>query len=159
MRISRWCLPALLIASLFVWAGCTSDAPEDVGTQYGEAVSLADALPASTLRDHAADYVDQDVVVEGQITQVCANRGCWIALDTGAELPLRIDVARTADDEYTFTVPTDVRGWAVATGQITPVESDDEDAPRYRLVADGIHVTPPADDADDSAHDTGFDDV
>lgn len=95
------------------------------------------------------------VTVEGRVSKVCQKKGCWLALDTGDAMPLRVTVPRTDAGDYAFTVPTDLTGWATVSGTLEQVTldaptqqhlADDGAAPtsttELRLAAAGIAVRP-----------------
>ena len=148
----------LLAALLFCTAiaGCASDTESAAtGQHFGTPVDLN--APMSTVdMIQQLDALDgQTIVVEGRITQVCQNKGCWLALDNGTASPLRIDVARTEQDAYVFTVPTETHGWAVVQGVLGRMENEaahgparETDSPAsnslpvpdYHIVASGVYV-------------------
>jgi hypothetical protein len=111
-RMIRFARLLLALPLLVVMTACQSGAPDAVSDDvqtYGETDGIANAMSAVDVAEASDAYLDQTVTVEGRVTQVCQRKGCWLVLDTGAE-PIRVHVARTASDEYAFTVPTDVSG-------------------------------------------------
>ncbi|MFO8231821.1 MAG: DUF4920 domain-containing protein [Longimonas sp.] len=155
--------PALLAALLTLLVGivgCASDeaAPnESADTEYGAAVDAGTALPVQRVATDPAQFTEKTLVLEGRVSSVCEHKGCWLALDTGADTPpLRVEVARTDSDEYAFTVPTDASGWATVQGRLVaeepPSHEDHGDgaeasadteapAPSYHMIADGVRLT------------------
>lgn len=155
--------PALLAALLTLLVGivgCTSEetaSNESADTEYGAAVDAGTALPVQHVTDQPDAFVDQTLVLEGRVSSVCTHKGCWLALDTGADTPpLRVEVARTDAGEYAFTVPTDASGWAAVQGRLVaedpPSHEDHGDgaeasasteapAPSYHMIADGVRLT------------------
>jgi hypothetical protein len=122
------------------WFG---SAPE----QFVEPVDVATVMADPESR------LDQRLTVSGRMTDVCTNRGCWAVFENDGEM-LRI-VAR----DHGFAIPSDLRGEAVAHGVLERkalsreaaehmVEDDGadpallDDPVRYRLVADGVRVSP-----------------
>jgi hypothetical protein len=96
------------------------------------------------------------VTVAGRISTVCQKKGCWLALDTGTAVPIRVLVPRT-DEGYAFTVPTTLTGRATVTGTLRiatldantrkHLTEDGAEAARARevqIVATGIRVRPGA---------------
>jgi hypothetical protein len=60
------------------------------GTKYGEGVSLKDATPISALMTRPDDYVGKKIRVDGVVSAVCEEMGCWIELkDPDGEKGLR----------------------------------------------------------------------
>lgn len=153
----------LVLPVLVVMAACQSGAPDAVpgdAQTYGEVDGITDAVAAADVATAPDDHLDQTVTVEGRITQVCQRKGCWLVLDTGTA-PIRVLVARTASDDYAFTVPTDISGaQATVRGTLQRVTLDaathqhmaedaGEDAsaePRpsteLQITASGIIITP-----------------
>lgn len=80
-------------------------------TAYGEVLALGDGTPVLTAIDVAAhldQYDGQTVRIEGQISQVCQMKGCWLMLrnvDGGADI--RINVPRQ-DGDYVYTFAKDI---------------------------------------------------
>jgi len=122
------------------WLG---DAPE----RDFETVDVAELMADPGSR------VDQRLAVTGRVTDVCTNRGCWAVIE-GDGAMLRI-VAR----DHAFAMPADLREDVLAHGVLERheisretaehmVEDDGADAAlladpvSFRLVADGVRVTP-----------------
>jgi hypothetical protein len=50
------------------------------GTKYGEGVSLKEATPIPQLLAHPDEYVGKKIRVDGMVSAVCEEMGCWIEL-------------------------------------------------------------------------------
>lgn len=70
-------------------------------THYGSEFTLTDALTAAELLGEPAKYVDQNVLVEGRVTDVCQKAGCWMVI---------------TDDNTTMRVLMKDHGFAVDKG-------------------------------------------
>lgn len=120
------------------------------GTAPEQSVQPIDV--AAVMADPEA-RLDQRLTVSGRMTDVCTNRGCWAVFENDGAM-LRI-VAR----DHGFAIPSDLRGQAVAHGVLERkalsreaaehmVEADGadpallDDPVSYRLVADGVRVSP-----------------
>lgn len=85
---------------------------------FGGGVEIEAATP---IRDIVADpdaWVGKTVRVEGQVTGVCAMKGCWMELEStdGDQLRVKVD-----DDVIVF--PPEAEGrWAVAEGKVSARE-------------------------------------
>jgi len=134
----------------------TSSAPEPNVQTYGASVDVESARAASEVASEPSILEGTTVTVEGRISTVCQKKGCWLALDTGSDMPIRVLVPRT-NDGYEFTVPTTLAGWATVTGTLQTVDLDDatqqhlaEDgaapvsAQEVQITATGIRVVPNA---------------
>lgn len=133
-----------------------SSAPEPNVQTYGASVDVGSARAASEVASEPSILEGTTVTVEGRISTVCQKKGCWLALDTGTAVPIRVLVPRT-DDGYEFTVPTTLAGQATVTGTLQTVDLDDatqqhlaEDgaapvsAQEVQITATGIRVVPDA---------------
>lgn len=49
-------------------------------THYGSPFSLTEALTAAELLGEPQKFVDQNVLVEGRVTDVCQKAGCWMVI-------------------------------------------------------------------------------
>ncbi len=133
-----------------------SSTPGATVQTYGASVDVKAARGASEVASEPSGLEGQIVTVEGRISTVCQKKGCWLALDTGTAMPIRVLVPRT-DDGYAFTVPTTLAGRATVTGTLRTVQLDDatqkhldEDgaaptvAQEVQIAATGIRVVPDA---------------
>ncbi len=139
-----------LLFLLAVMIGCQSEAPEDAASpsllEFGTPVRTAEAVPAPAVAAEAASYTNRTVTVEGRITEVCHQKGCWWTLDTG-DRPIRVHVARTEGGDYAFTIPKDLSGaHATVTGTLKQVALNDATQQHYAddAESDGAAELPPA---------------
>ncbi len=151
-RNMRTCLLALVL--LLFGQACSREMPEGYDT-YGEAVPVESAVAVdAVIADHEA-HVGEVVTTIGTVHAVCQMRGCWLTLKGMDDESIRVDVPRDEDD-YVFTVPTDISGRrAVARGILVQDDADaaamhhyNEDSEgalgpfRLSMVASGIMVAP-----------------
>ena len=68
---------------------------------YGSEFTQADALTAAELLGSPEKFVDQNVLVEGKVTDVCQKAGCWMVI---------------TDDNTTMRVLMKEHGFAVDKG-------------------------------------------
>ena len=74
---------------------------EDGWTHYGEAFTLTEAMTAADLLGAPEKFVDQNILVEGKVTDVCQKAGCWMVI---------------TDDNTTMRVLMKEHGFAVDKG-------------------------------------------
>lgn len=80
-------------------------AAED-GKTYGAGVTLPTGVTVAAVLDHPDEYVGKVVRVEGVVTAVCEEMGCWMELsDPGASRGLRFKV-----DDGVIVFPVAARG-------------------------------------------------
>ncbi|MBI2213738.1 MAG: DUF4920 domain-containing protein [Acidobacteria bacterium] len=110
----------LAAAIAFVVLGATAFA-----TTYGKAPGAGDPVKLSELLASPEQYVGKIVKVEGVITDVCAKRGCWMAIAGDKEFQsIRFKV-----EDGVIVIPLEAKGkQAVAEGTFTKVEMTKEQA-------------------------------
>lgn len=132
-------VPLLLLAAL---SACTAE-PGPAGTVYGSPAAQAPTLAVADVLARAAELEGQPVRVEGLVTDVCANRGCWIRIadESGpAEIQFKVD-------DGVMTFPMDAKGrWAVADGRVKRIPLSLE-ATRERLAHEAEEAGRPFDPA------------
>ena len=84
-----WHMSGLMLAVLGLSAGVLAAE----GTKYGEGVSLKEATPIAQLMAHPDDYVGKKIRVDGVVSAVCEEMGCWIEIkEADASKGLRFKV-------------------------------------------------------------------
>lgn len=102
-----------LVAALPLWscadAGSetpAADTPAFAGTPYGEALTLTEVTPVSTILDAPEAYLGQRVLVKGMVVAVCESRGCWMDIASDREFEkIQIKV-----DDGVIVFPLSARG-------------------------------------------------
>jgi hypothetical protein len=138
----RLCCLSALVCLAMTAIGCQSEpsSPPDTTVQtYGTSVDTASAQAAEEVAAEPSALDGATVTVSGRISTVCQKKGCWLALETGTGMPIRVLVPRT-DDGYEFTVPTTLAGQATVTGTLQTVELDE--ATQKHLAEDGAAPAP-----------------
>lgn len=80
------------LAVVAVVAACGE--PELPFTQYGEALTLTETTSISDVLAEPDAYVGQHLRVEGTVTGVCEQQGCWIAVageNEGEQLRVKVE--------------------------------------------------------------------
>ena len=78
--------------------------------KLGQGVTLKTATPVKELLTKPEKYLGKDVMVEGEITQVCQMEGCWIMIkDASSSEPIMVKV-----DDGVIVFPKDGAGKKVA---------------------------------------------
>ncbi len=81
-----------LIVVMFVVLLAAGTAMAGESTKYGEGVSLEKAVSIEQLLASPADYLGQEVRVDGTITGMCKKRGCWMQVTDEKGNGVRIKV-------------------------------------------------------------------
>jgi RecJ-like exonuclease len=89
--------------------------------KLGKGVTLKTATPVKTLLSEPEKYLGKDVMVEGEITQVCQMQGCWIMVkDASSSEPIMVKV-----DDGVIVFPKDGAGRkVVAQGKLEKVADE-----------------------------------
>jgi len=119
------------------------------GTKYGKGVTLDTATSVATLLATPEAYVGKTVRVDGVVTNVCQEMGCWIEIaddDKGPGLQFKVD-------DGVIVFPKEAKGRrASAEGTFEAIGTPDEAAreqqqkselkapPRYRIKAMGAVI-------------------
>ena len=141
-------------------AAPTATLDADGWSHYGRAFALTDVRPASEVLGDPAQLVDQTVLLEGKVTDVCQRAGCWMVI-TDDERTMRVLM-----QDHSFAVDKGgtgarcrVEGQIVAKeidpAEVAHFESESEDVENmpekaadgdvtYQLVATGVAMKLPA---------------
>jgi hypothetical protein len=124
---------AVLGTATAVWGGTatggaakTFKAPS--GWQaFGAGVSSAPVVPVATLLGAAPDYAGKTVVVEGPVSGVCQNKGCWLTMQH-ADKEMRVRFK-----DYAFFVPKNCAGKKARVEGVLAIEKIPVDEARHYL--------------------------
>ncbi len=81
------------------------EVPADAQFVIGEAITIAEVLDYKALMMEPATYVDQVVVVEGEVTALCKGSGCWVAF--ACENPEKKFYVKSPDHSFAFPLNSD----------------------------------------------------
>jgi len=84
--VMGWLIPFTLLAA------CATS--EDAFTQYGEELTLTETTSISAILADPEAHLDQQVLVEGTVVEVCEMRGCWLAVageNDGEQLRVKVE--------------------------------------------------------------------
>ena len=93
---------------------------------YGAPFTKSEAMPAGTLLTQPETFVDQVVLVEGRVADVCAKAGCWMVLAEG-EHTMRV----TMKDHFGVD-KQGAGGTAVVEGTVVTKAVDPETVAHYK---------------------------
>jgi hypothetical protein len=122
---------SLLAAAL---SGCGSHRRD--WSSYGAAITAEPkpvVLTASQLLEEPERYNGQTVVVEGEVVEVCLNKGCWMTfMDGDREMRIRFK-------DYAFFVPKDCGGKKARIEGVFEVKDVPAEEARHYLEDAGKH--------------------
>tara|TARA_B100000315_G_C14389906_1_gene501418 strand:+ start:257 stop:781 length:525 start_codon:yes stop_codon:yes gene_type:complete len=109
---------------------------------YGKVISITEKHRLDNLLDDPEPFLGMDVLVTGEITEVCPMRGCWIdIIDPKTNTNIRVKVT---DGEIVF--PLSAKGKYVdVQGKFTKLEFTEEQAKQWKIhLAEekSIHLNP-----------------
>jgi len=114
----------LFVVIVFILAGCGTAEKSETAT-YGEKLTLADTTAISRILANPDDFVGKKVLVNGEILDVCPNRGCWI--DIAGSNPHEKIRVKVEDGVIVF--PVEAKGSEVlAEGEVEKLELSEEQA-------------------------------
>ena len=120
-RMTRHALAIVLAA---IVSGVVAQAAE---TKYGAGVSIATATPIKELYASPEKFVGKTVRVDGIVTAVCTEMGCWLALGA-ADNPDQA-VRFQADHDGKIVFPITLKGkQASAEGVFIKIAAGDKEA-------------------------------
>ena len=94
--------------------------------KLGAGVTLTDATPIAAIHAKPADFVGKTVRIDGVVTAVCQEMGCWMALSTDDKgtQTIRLKVDHAAG----ITFPISAKGkQASAQGVFEKIAADDKE--------------------------------
>ena len=95
---------------------------------YGSEITLEEKTNISDILNSPEDYLDQTVLVEGKVHDVCQKMGCWIELESDVEGE-HIKV-KVKDGDIVF--PVEAKGQtALVEGTVYKIELTQEEAAEY----------------------------
>ena len=95
--------------------------------KLGKGVTLSDATPIKALYETPEKFVGKTIRIDGVVTAVCAEMGCWMALAESdkSEQPVRLKVEHAAG----IVFPISARGKkASAEGVLEKIAAGDKEA-------------------------------
>lgn len=120
-RMTRRAMTMVLVAFMF---GVVAQAAD---TKYGAGVTIATATPIKELYASPEKFVGKTVRVDGIVTAVCTEMGCWLALGA-ADNPDQA-VRFQADHDGKIVFPITLKGkQASAEGVFIKIAAGDKEA-------------------------------
>ena len=94
--------------------------------KFGAGVTLTEATPIAAIHEKPAEFVGKTVRIDGVVTAVCQEMGCWMALSTDDKgtKTIRLKV----DHGVGITFPVSAKGKnASAQGVFEKISADDKE--------------------------------
>lgn len=114
----------IFIVLVFLVFGCNAqDKPETV--TYGEKLTLSDTTAIARILSNPDDFVGKKVLVNGEILDVCPNRGCWMDIaGNNPDEKIRVKV-----EDGVIIFPVEAKGSeALVEGEVEKLELTEKQA-------------------------------
>jgi gamma-glutamylcyclotransferase (GGCT)/AIG2-like uncharacterized protein YtfP len=128
MKNTLFVVLIVLIANTFLFSQTDE-------SKYGEEITLIEKTNISAILENPEEYLDQTVLVEGEVLDVCTKMGCWMELKSNPSTGQasvegeRIKV-KVKDGEIVF--PMEAKGQtALVEGKVYKIELTKEEAMDY----------------------------
>jgi hypothetical protein len=119
--VSRRALPWMLLA-IFVLAG-----PAQAAETYGGGVTVTETTSIGKILADPDAFVGQKIRIEGEVTDVCPMKGCWMEIAEPEGDRIRVKV-----EDGVIIFPKDAKGKrAVAEGVLEALPMDREEYVRW----------------------------
>ena len=101
--------------------GAAKQVSEITWTHFGTQPTMADSVKLVSFLEAPAQYVGKEVLVEGNVVDVCQKAGCWMVMSDGRR-QLRVTMK-----DHGFSVAKDGAGsWARVQGLVQEIPLDPE---------------------------------
>tara|TARA_B100000902_G_scaffold184426_1_gene177005 strand:- start:973 stop:1467 length:495 start_codon:yes stop_codon:yes gene_type:complete len=123
-------LRKILIVLSFIFFSCTSDLNNKAIDLYGSDFTYNSINTISSLTDNVDEFLNKEIVTEGQIVDVCPMKGCWIEVkDFDSQQIIRVKVQ---DDIIIF--PQDSKEKKViVNGIFSKIEFTEDQAIKWKI--------------------------
>jgi hypothetical protein len=119
-------MPARFALAFAIVAALASTARTEGPTSYGTGVSVSQTTPLARVIESPREFEGKTVKVEGVVTAVCSEMGCWMALAPTGEAKSETLLIKVEDGVIVF--PVSARGRrAEAQGVLQRVGGGDHD--------------------------------
>lgn len=123
IRLIRGALVAVAVVGLVA----TARAQDKKNETLGKGVTLTEATPLKALFETPEKFVGKTIRIDGVVTAVCQEMGCWMALGESAQAENSVRLKVTHDGKIVF--PISAKGkMASAEGVFVKVSATDKES-------------------------------
>jgi len=123
MRLLHGALVGMALIGLVAAAPASGSTEE----KFGKGVTLKEATPIKALFESPEKYVGKTIRIDGVVTAVCAEMGCWMALGETAQAENSVRLKVSHDGKIVF--PISLMGQkASAEGVFVKIGAGDHEA-------------------------------
>jgi len=117
-----------MLIVLFVFLSCSLIFAQSEEEKLGEGITLTEKTSISDILSDPESFLDQVVLVEGEVVDVCPKMGCWMELKSDSEE--KIIKVKVKDGDIVFPMEA-IGKTAVVEGKVYKIELTEEDAVGY----------------------------
>jgi hypothetical protein len=118
-------LKTSILSTILLLLAATTAIAQEKSKRFGEPFTDARTVKLSDVIKDVDKYADKPVRVEGEIRDVCQNKGCWLVLTDGK------NSMRVTFKAYSFFVPKDSAGKKVVLEGLVAKETIDEEQAKH----------------------------
>jgi len=117
-----------MLIVLFVFISCSLVFAQSEEEKLGEGITLTEKTSIADILSDPESFLDQVVLVEGEVVDVCPKMGCWMELKSDSEE--KIIKVKVKDGDIVFPMEA-IGKTAVVEGKVYKIELTEEDAVGY----------------------------
>jgi len=117
-----------MLIVLFVFISCSLIFAQSEEEKLGEGITLTEKTSIADILSDPESFLDQVVLVEGEVVDVCPKMGCWMELKSDSEE--KIIKVKVKDGDIVFPMEA-IGKTAVVEGKVYKIELTEEDAVGY----------------------------
>ena len=117
-----------MLIVLFVFLSCSLIFAQSEEEKLGEGITLTEKTSIADILSDPESFLDQVVLVEGEVVDVCPKMGCWMELKSDSEE--KIIKVKVKDGDIVFPMEA-IGKTAVVEGKVYKIELTEEDAVGY----------------------------
>ena len=117
-----------MLIVLFVFISCSLVFSQSEEEKLGEGITLTEKTSIADILSDPESFLDQVVLIEGEVVDVCPKMGCWMELKSDSEE--KIIKVKVKDGDIVFPMEA-IGKTAVVEGKVYKIELTEEDAVGY----------------------------
>jgi len=117
-----------MLIVLFVFISCSLIFAQSEEEKLGEGITLTEKTSIADILSDPESFLDQVVLIEGEVVDVCPKMGCWMELKSDSEE--KIIKVKVKDGDIVFPMEA-IGKTAVVEGKVYKIELTEEDAVGY----------------------------
>ena len=117
-----------MLIVLFVFISCSLIFAQSEEEKLGEGITLTEKTSIADILSDPESFLDQVVLVEGEVVDVCPKMGCWMELKSDSEE--KIIKVKVKDGDIVFPMEA-IGKTAVVEGKVYKIELTEDEAVGY----------------------------